>query len=195
VASESSGRASQAKGVANERAIKRFFELCGCVVYQTGAPGIPKGKHGHRGTMRTPGLPDFVVLTPNGHLIFFEAKAGGAKLTLEQARFRTLVAFVETPPTFAWGDLAMAQQILQRLDVVTVDVTGAVARRRIPQQVDIGGLDACPVCAAPWRLPDGYTRLIGIEIQGGYDGVSEWQCPECLVLWNRWTNARVFPAP
>lgn len=24
-----------------------------------------------------------------------------------------------------------------------------------------------------------YSRVIGVEYQGGYDGVSEWRCPDC----------------
>jgi hypothetical protein len=24
-----------------------------------------------------------------------------------------------------------------------------------------------------------YSRVIGVEYQGGYDGVSEWACPDC----------------
>jgi hypothetical protein len=33
-----------------------------------------------------------------------------------------------------------------------------------------------------------YSRLIGIEIQGGYDGVSYWMCPDCEYTWDRWTG-------
>ena len=69
----------------------------------------------------------------------------------------------------------------------------------------------CPVCKADWRgkkIPkeyrehyaDGathYSRLIGIEIhsiffvQGGYDGVSYWECPDCKTRWDRWTHKQV----
>lgn len=29
-----------------------------------------------------------------------------------------------------------------------------------------------------------FSRLIGIEIEGRYDGVSLWQCPDCQHTWN-----------
>jgi len=32
-----------------------------------------------------------------------------------------------------------------------------------------------------------YSRLVGIEVRGGYDGVSYWQCPDCGATWNRFT--------
>lgn len=39
-----------------------------------------------------------------------------------------------------------------------------------------------------WELGDPpryYSKLIGIEIEGGYDGVSVWLCPVCRARWNR----------
>lgn len=43
--------------------------------------------------------------------------------------------------------------------------------------------DYCVYCNAPlWYLGiDGrkYSRVIGVEYQGGFDGVSEWVCPDC----------------
>lgn len=29
-----------------------------------------------------------------------------------------------------------------------------------------------------------WSRLVGIEIQGRYDGVSLWQCPDCQHTWD-----------
>lgn len=61
----------------------------------------------------------------------------------------------------------------------------------------------CPECNADWRgklIPkknrhlyssDHYSRLIGIEIQGGYDGVSFWECPDCHSRWDRFTGEKV----
>jgi len=61
----------------------------------------------------------------------------------------------------------------------------------------------CPECKADWRgklIPkkdrhlyssDRYSRLIGIEIQGGYDGVSFWECPDCHTRWDRFTGEKV----
>lgn len=28
-----------------------------------------------------------------------------------------------------------------------------------------------------------WSRLIGVEVQGRYDGVSFWQCPDCQKMW------------
>jgi hypothetical protein len=60
----------------------------------------------------------------------------------------------------------------------------------------------CPLCKSDWQgveIPiehrenyaEGtthFSRLIGIEIQGGYDGVSYWKCPDCGATWNRFTG-------
>lgn len=50
---------------------------------------------------------------------------------------------------------------------------------------------ACPHCDFPLRYEvDGkvYSKMMGIEIQGGYDGVSYWACPNCKVVWDRFTG-------
>jgi len=39
--------------------------------------------------------------------------------------------------------------------------------------------------------PYRWSKLIGVEIQGGYDGVSQWMCPECKARWNRWTGEEI----
>ena len=36
--------------------------------------------------------------------------------------------------------------------------------------------------------PQCFRKEIGIEILGKYDGISEWQCPECDFAWDRWTG-------
>jgi ssDNA-binding Zn-finger/Zn-ribbon topoisomerase 1 len=57
----------------------------------------------------------------------------------------------------------------------------------------------CPKCKASWRGPPipkkyrgsygkgatHYSRLIGVEIRGGYDGVSYWECPDCHETFDR----------
>jgi rubredoxin len=57
----------------------------------------------------------------------------------------------------------------------------------------------CPVCKSDWQgtpIPlehrDKYYggkthfhRLIGVEIQGKYDGVHHWKCPDCASLFPR----------
>ena len=33
-----------------------------------------------------------------------------------------------------------------------------------------------------------WGRQIGIEIRGGYDGVSYYKCPDCKATWDRFTG-------
>ena len=33
-----------------------------------------------------------------------------------------------------------------------------------------------------------WRREIGIEILGGYDGISYWRCPDCNAEWDRFTG-------
>jgi hypothetical protein len=33
-----------------------------------------------------------------------------------------------------------------------------------------------------------YSRVIGVEYQGGYDGISEWVCPDCGRREGRWSG-------
>ncbi len=59
------------------------------------------------------------------------------------------------------------------------------------------GEDTCDVQAAQFgrcyclphgeREPDDrfYSRTIGIEVRGVYDGVLYWQCPDCGFAWQR----------
>lgn len=62
----------------------------------------------------------------------------------------------------------------------------------------------CPNCGSDWRgeeIPEKdrhyfggkthFSRLIGVEIENGYDGVSFWRCPDCEHEWDRWTGERV----
>jgi hypothetical protein len=49
----------------------------------------------------------------------------------------------------------------------------------------------CPFCKADLlHTTNGveYSRLIGIEIQGQYDGVLAWMCPYCKAVWDRWVD-------
>lgn len=57
----------------------------------------------------------------------------------------------------------------------------------------------CPECNADWRsspIPEHYkhhygensgyySRLIGVEIHGGYDGTDHWKCPDCTATFRR----------
>lgn len=38
------------------------------------------------------------------------------------------------------------------------------------------------------KPPHLYNRVIGLEFQGEYDGISAWKCPDCNYEWNRFTG-------
>ena len=58
----------------------------------------------------------------------------------------------------------------------------------------------CPACNADWQgdpIPEAstqhyspksthFSRLIGVEISGIYDGVHHWLCPQCHQTFPRW---------
>lgn len=64
--------------------------------------------------------------------------------------------------------------------------------------------DACPHCSADLRsepipqkyidegfyAPDAthYSRKLGVEVPGLYDGILFWRCPDCRGSWHRWTD-------
>ena len=69
---------------------------------------------------------------------------------------------------------------------VTCSVNGCDLRsRKIPRPcLELGYY-------GPWSPEDGpryYSRLVGVEVSGVYDGVLYWQCPDCGAAWHR------FPA-
>ena len=69
----------------------------------------------------------------------------------------------------------------------------------------MGDTDTCPHCDADLRGQEidpqyrdwyggetHYSRVIGVEVRGLYDGVLYWQCPDCGKSWNRWpTDSRL----
>lgn len=61
----------------------------------------------------------------------------------------------------------------------------------------------CPECGADWDAgpipekdrahyspPYRFSRLIGIEYPGRYDGVWEWACPDCDARFPRFKEAK-----
>lgn len=49
--------------------------------------------------------------------------------------------------------------------------------------------DVCPSCGEDLEYQvskSTYSRKIGVEIWGMYDGVLFWQCPLCDHRWHRW---------
>jgi hypothetical protein len=42
--------------------------------------------------------------------------------------------------------------------------------------------------------PHRFSRLVGVEVRGGYDGVSFWECPDCKARWDRFTQRKVVNA-
>lgn len=58
-----------------------------------------------------------------------------------------------------------------------------------PEPCSHCGADLWAPIAPEYQRPGGATqrsRLIGVEIQGVYDGVLFWACPDCGGTWNRW---------
>lgn len=70
----------------------------------------------------------------------------------------------------------------------------------------------CPACHADWRAgripqehidqglygppttePRYFSRLIGVEVQGVYDGVLYWRCPDCNTEWDRFSGRPEIP--
>jgi predicted RNA-binding Zn-ribbon protein involved in translation (DUF1610 family) len=62
----------------------------------------------------------------------------------------------------------------------------------------------CESCGASWRgspIPEDqqdlfgnathFSRQIGIELRGVYDGVVIWKCPDCGVMTHRFSGERV----
>lgn len=39
-----------------------------------------------------------------------------------------------------------------------------------------------------------FSRMIGVEIPGLYDGVCYWMCPDCGERWHRFADGRVYDA-
>lgn len=40
----------------------------------------------------------------------------------------------------------------------------------------------------PWGDRTHFSRLIGVQINGIYDGALYWACPDCSHAWPRWTD-------
>ena len=70
---------------------------------------------------------------------------------------------------------------------------------------DAGQLETCPHCSVSLRGPEipeeslrsgayggwngeprFFSRRVGVELQGVYDGVIWWECPDCGGRWHRW---------
>lgn len=67
--------------------------------------------------------------------------------------------------------------------------------------VSLASSPFCPNCNADLRgdpIPEEsrehyggkthFRRVIGVEYQGGFDGISEWRCPDCGYREGRWTG-------
>ena len=51
----------------------------------------------------------------------------------------------------------------------------------------------CPHCASLLESRDrGSSRVIGVEIQGAYDGTLFWQCPDCGGRWHRFPKGHAL---
>lgn len=61
-------------------------------------------------------------------------------------------------------------------------------------------MNVCPHCGADLRGKEipaeyqkpmyggqtHYSRIIGVQVRGVYDGVLFWKCPDCAHGWHRW---------
>ena len=66
--------------------------------------------------------------------------------------------------------------------------------RKSPHYVDLTDEQIKNKCIEYWGDSDKrLSKLIGIEVQGKYDGISYWKCPDCETYWDRWTNEIVKP--
>ena len=71
------------------------------------------------------------------------------------------------------------------------------ALRKHPNNDDISDEDLNSRIERWFAPPYRFSKLIGIEIQGEYDGISYWQCPFCKTTWDRFTGKEVenaYPA-
>jgi|WetSurSiteA1Bulk_404760.scaffolds.fasta_scaffold11583_6 hypothetical protein len=60
----------------------------------------------------------------------------------------------------------------------------------MPNEFDVF---TCPFCQEDlsYRVNgEKYSSMAGIEIQGGYDGISYYACPKCKVVWDRFTGEK-----
>lgn len=58
------------------------------------------------------------------------------------------------------------------------------------QQVERYGRCYC----LPWGDKTHFSRIIGHEVSGVYDGVLYWSCPDCGMAWARWGDGGRFGA-
>lgn len=67
--------------------------------------------------------------------------------------------------------------------------------------------DTCPACGASMQaepIPEEhrhhygdkthYSRVIGVEVPGVYDGILYWLCPDCGHKWHRWPEGHPLRA-
>ena len=87
------GRRNQQAGRAEQDACARLLALAGFVVYRVGDAGAAKGRSGYRGAMMSPGVPDlFAVHKGASTALWWEVKAGMARLTTEQQEFAAAIS-------------------------------------------------------------------------------------------------------
>lgn len=64
--------------------------------------------------------------------------------------------------------------------------------------------DNCPECGVTLQgeeIPEDirpnysgthWNRVLGVKVQGAYDGVLFWQCPDCGARWHRWDRTSPY---
>jgi hypothetical protein len=135
----STGRTNQAKGEAERRAVADWYRKAGLIVLNLSQPGLPRGKHGRRGTFTSAGIPDLLVIHPvRGYGAWFhEVKSGRAKLSADQhrvcdqltaAQMRVVVGGVAAAKAqLRWWGLLVSTDAGDVLRPVTVTCTDAPA--------------------------------------------------------------------
>jgi len=115
------GRANQRRGEAERLAVATWFVRAGFRVINFSQPGLPRGRHGRRGTYQTAGIPDLRVYDPRGVVtpFWYEVKSGDARLTAEQRDFQQLCAAQEGEPYF-FGGVERAKDLLRHLGLLVV---------------------------------------------------------------------------
>ena len=124
------GRANQRAGRGEEQSCANLLALAGFVVWSLRDHGQRRGTKGVRYATNSPGVPDLWAVHHGAHLgVFWEVKAGGAKLTPDQQAFRVGVATLcTTAVLYRSGDRAVLWEWLVHHDLIVDHPTTLKAR-------------------------------------------------------------------
>lgn len=102
------------------------------------------------------------------------------------------VSFTRDLPTVALCGICriMIMTDREQFDQMGKHRKGSAMAKIEPETTDLDPR-ACPKCGADLRIGP-YSRTIGIECRGIYDGVLFWACPDCRHGWHRWPESNEF---